>query len=196
MAEHTNLPSLTPADRDRLAAFRHLAYDVHRHLQPEYQRKLTVGAETNLIGERTLRSASQAIRLAMLEKESGYLPAVIDCLRLLHDPVVDRFVEQVNKDWASALKGRIHLQWNNTHSYDARELLDMWFYGRVFHQGPEYQADLKRIREFGEFGVLELQLTILSLGICILNLDNAIAHVLDEHPLALDETNSSPEEFF
>ena len=182
MDKHTNLESLFPEDILRLRSFRRPAEDIYRHLGPYLAKTLTVqldGPETDLIPESSLRAAAPALRLLLLEKESVNFAEITRALGLLKDPGVDRFVARVVTDWRKALSGGVYFQIEE-HSYKPESVLQAWLYGRFIHQDGPLQADVDRLTDAAPFSTLALQLTIVSLSICALNLDNLIARILGE----------------
>ncbi len=74
----------------------------------------------------------------------------------------------------------------------AKEVFETWMYFGVFHQDPGRQATYEALQRRPEWFLFDVQITALTLGWCILALDQVVADILGEP--RLPELNSMDED--
>lgn len=195
MSVHTNLPSLYPAQRERLRAFRRAAADLYRTLGEKIGAPLSVGSKgTQLLSEVDLRAAAPALRLTLLEREQAYFPEVVAVLRLLQDPAVTARVDHLSAAWARVETGQIGFHYDDG-LLQGKLIRDAWLYGQLTHHGDQWQEALGHLREQGELAVFALQAAFLGHARLVMALDAAIADILDE-PHVWTRRDARDERFF
>jgi hypothetical protein len=194
---HTNLGSLYPAERERLRAFRLAASDLYRTAGSHIGQGLTLGqGKRELIPEAVLRAAAPALRLTLLQAEQAYFPGVIAALRLLHDPVIEKVLNDFADAWQRAEHGDFGFQLSSSGPpVGGKEIFEAWLYGRVTHHGGQYKGTLQQLRKLGAFAEFALVASFQRHARIVLALDAVIAEVLGE-PLVWDQYKPGDERFF
>jgi hypothetical protein len=189
--------TLTPIETERLASFRRVARVVREASIISECQKITLVAVTDppdriamyvsLLGREPFSSLALAVRLVYQQGDPANFFSVCNVLRRYGSAGIQARTDDVRWQFSQALTdpaGKVIVDTEEgAVVFNAVEVFGHWLYGIAFHQDPDRQAAVAKLRTVEARFLWSVQATSLQLAGRILDLDDVIADFLGEDHL-------------
>jgi hypothetical protein len=188
----------------RVRAFRRGARQVFDAYLPVSTQKMVYVPgtdEADLFSPAEFVQLLAAIRLVFMSQEDGYYFHTNNIIAKHGGEVFRGRAARLRERWRAVLDGDFALTviegggtpGAQSHRYDAKAVLDVWFNAKVFHQDADKLPDLERLEAMGNLPPLVLHLTVWQLARAIIGQDIVLAEFLGEERLPVEKLADGPE---